>query len=84
MSGLRMEKFRFLEEVCMRCDREYPSYDKYRKIHHIYGSGYVESPYNPAHIGGDVTVTFNDGETQILGAINDQLQVLWMALLQEV
>ena len=31
-----------------------------------------------------MTVTFNDGETQILGAINDQLQVLWMALLQEV
>ena len=33
----------------------------------------MESPYNPAHIGGDVTVTFNDGETQILGAINDQI-----------
>ena len=43
------------------------------KYNHIYGSGYVESPYNPAHIGGDVTVTFNDGETQILGAINDQI-----------
>ena len=44
------------------------------KYKHIFGSGYVESPYNPAHIGGNVTVTFNDGETQILGAVNDQIK----------
>ncbi|WP_456088333.1 InlB B-repeat-containing protein [Parabacteroides sp.] len=43
------------------------------KYHSIYGSGHVESPYNPSHIGGDVTVTFNDGETRTLGAVNDQI-----------
>lgn len=68
-----MEKFRFWRRFVCGCDRNTQVTINTGKYNHIYGSGYVESPYNPAHIGGDVTVTFNDGETQILGAINDQI-----------
>ena len=32
VSGLTNEKFRFWRRFVCGCDREYPSYDKYRKI----------------------------------------------------